>query len=122
MNFDSTFFGAEGLIAEDRSYKGSRYADVCDAIFRNAYYLSWGSPSETPLPVYGVTLGRVLKGVLPCLRRWLFHQAVRRAVSSHADLRWGPDRLGYRRLLHPNGVCLTGKWMIDNSPEDNGYS
>src|SRR2546426_7457276 len=103
MNFDSTFFGAEGVTDDDRSYVGSRYADVREAIFQNAYYLSWGSPHETPLPVYGVTLGRVLKGVLPCVRSWLFHQAVRRAVASRADLRWGPVGLGYRRLLHPNG-------------------
>lgn len=122
MNFDSTFFGAEGPNDADRSYAGSRYADVREAIFRNPYYLSWGSPSETPLPVYGVTFGRLLRGILPCARSWLFHQAVRRAVTSQADLRWGPDQLGYRRLLHPNGVCLTGKWIIDDSPEGERYS
>jgi hypothetical protein len=41
------------------------------------------------------------------------------AVDSGADLRWGPDRKGFRRLLHPNGVCLTGLWQIS---EDAGYS
>jgi hypothetical protein len=42
-----------------------------------------------------------------------------RAVDSAADLRWGPDRKGFRRLVHPNGVCLTGLWQIT---EDTGYS
>src|SRR5262249_29868713 len=36
-----------------------------------------------------------------------------------ADLRWGPDRKGFRRLVHPNGVCLTGRWRIT---EETGYS
>ena len=55
MILDSTFLGAEQLAAEDRHYVGSRYSDVRNAIFKNAYYFTWGSPGDPPLPVYGVT-------------------------------------------------------------------
>src|SRR5262249_12124210 len=30
-----------------------------------------------------------------------------------------PDRKGFRRLVQPNGICLTGLWQIT---EDIGYS
>jgi hypothetical protein len=43
------------------------------------------------LPVYQVTLGSVLHGVLPFGKRYLFHHATERAVDPHADLRWGQD-------------------------------
>jgi hypothetical protein len=63
----------------------------------------------------------VLKGVLPFGKRYLFQQAVARTVDSHADLRWGVDGKGFRRLLHPNGVCLTGPWQITEETEYSGY-
>jgi hypothetical protein len=113
------FFGVEGITDEDRAYQGSRFAEVRDAIFANPYQKVWGRPHEPPLPVYAVTTRSVLHGVLPSGGRYLFRQATERAVDSHADLRWGPDRKGYRRLLHPNGICLTGWWEIT---EENPYS
>ena len=58
---------------------------------------------------------RVLRGAFR-LGRAQFVQASRRAFYLHADLRWGPDRQGYRRLLHPNGVCLTGLWELPKTP------
>jgi len=36
-------------------------------------------------------------------------------------LRWGADRKGYRRLLHPNGICLTGFWEITEESSYSGY-
>jgi hypothetical protein len=36
-------------------------------------------------------------------------------------LRWGPDRKGQRRLLHPNGVCLAGLWEITEQTDYSGY-
>lgn len=113
------FFGIEGMTDEDRAYKGSRFAEVCDAIFANPYQKVWGRAGEPPLPVYEVTLRSVLRGILPFGGPYLFRKATERAVDSHADLRWGPDRKGYRRLLHPNGICLTGVWEIT---EENPYS
>jgi hypothetical protein len=50
-----------------------------------------------------------------------FRRATERAIDSQTDLRWGPDRKGFRRLLHPNGICLTGKWEITESTGYSGY-
>jgi hypothetical protein len=121
MIFDSTYFGPEGLTKEDCQYTGSRYSEIREQLFANAYYLNDGIPEE-PLPVFGVTLGRVLRGVIPCAKRWLFRQAAGRAVDSPADMRWGSNRRGYRRLLHPNGICLFGRWKIDNHAPSQMYS
>jgi hypothetical protein len=44
-----------------------------------------------------------------------------RTLDSPADLRWGPDGKGFRRLVHPNGVCLIGRWSIDQDTEYSGY-
>ena len=41
--------------------------------------------------------------------------------NSRADLRWGTDRKGFRRLLHPNGICLTGLWEINEETQYSGY-
>jgi len=97
-------FGIEGFTEEDRTFAGSRFADVREAIFANPY--------PRPFPRFPVTLWSVLRGLLP---------AAKRSVDSQADLRWGPDRKGYRRLLHPNGICLTGTWRIDEPTPYSGY-
>ena len=104
----SNSFGIEGFSDDDRTYSGSRFADVRAALFANPYQKPWGAPDNAPLPIYGVSLGRVLRGILPFGRPFAFREATERVVNSAADLRWGPDRKGYRRLLHPNGICLTG--------------
>ena len=44
-----------------------------------------------------------------------------RAVDLRADLRWGADGKGFRRLLHPNGICLTGLWEITEETAYSGY-
>jgi len=111
-------FGIEAITDQDRAYTGSRFSEVRDAIFANPYQPVWGS---APLPLYKTTLRSVLKGVLPLGKRYLFQQAVARTVDSHADLRWGVDGKGFRRLLHPNGVCLTGRWQITEETEYSGY-
>ena len=112
-------FGAEATTPEDFSYRGSRYSDVRDALFANPYQQVWGGAGESALPVYPVTLSSVLRGVLTFGKRYLFLQASQRAVDAASDLRWGENGRGYRRLLHPNGVCLTGVWKIT---EETGYS
>src|SRR5262249_45786568 len=83
---------------------------------------TWGGPGESPLPIYDVTLGRELRGILSFGKRWRYLQASRRTLASQADLRWGPDGRGFRRIVHPNGVCLTGTWGIDEAPEGTAYS
>ena len=102
---------------DDRAYAGSRFADVVAALFANPYQAVWGGPGQPPLPAYEVTLANVAGGVVP----EQFRKASERAVDSGADLRWGPDRNGFRRLLHPNGVCLMGKWHISEETEYSGY-
>ena len=115
------YFGTESITDEDRGYHGSRFAEVHKAIFANPYQKVWGRDDSAPLPIYKVTLSSVLRGILSFGKRYLFQQAVERTVDSHADLRWGPDGKGFRRLLHPNGVCLTGRWEITEETEYSGY-
>jgi len=112
-------FGIEGITDEDRAYAGSRFSDVREALFANPNQRTWGADGEPPLPVHPVTLSSLLYGILPFGPPYVFRQATERAVDSAADLRWGPDRKGFRRLVHPNGICLTGLWQIT---EDTGYS
>lgn len=114
-------FGIEAVTEEDRFYRGSRFLDVRAAIFANPYQKIWGAESEPPLPHYEVTLSSVLRGLLSFGRDYLFKKASERAVDSHADLRFGPDQKGYRRLIHPNGVCLTGLWEITEDTVYSGY-
>src|SRR3954471_2638674 len=116
MDYDRGDFGPEGVTQQDRQYAGSRFSEARAAIFANAYYSVWGGPGEPPLPVYEVTLARALRGAAPFGRSWYFQQAARRTIESRADLRWGLDGRGFRRILHPNGVCLTGTWEIDAAP------
>lgn len=121
MDFDPRYFGPQRLTQDDRKYEGSTFGEVRTALFANSYYLVWGAPDEPPLPVYHVTLGRALAGLWSRGKRWLFQQASDRSVDSHADLRWGRDRRGFRRIVHPNGVCLTGEWEIDPAA-DSAYT
>ncbi len=115
------YFGTQATTDEDRAYGGSRFAEVREAIFANPYQKVWGREGEPPLPIYDVTLGSVLRGVLPLGKGYLFREAVQRAVDSHADLRWGKEGKGFRRLLHPNGVCLTGRWEVTEETDYSGY-
>lgn len=117
----AAYFGTEGTTADDRAYAGSRYAALREAIYANPYQRVWGSEGEPPWPIYRVTLASVLRGILPWARPYLFRQATERAVDSHADLRWGADGGGFRRLLHPNGICLTGVWEITEASPYSGY-
>src|SRR5215813_195646 len=112
-------FGRQGITQEDKDYQGSRFSDVKAAIFANPYQKVWGDPNEPPLPNYKTTNKSVYAGTLPGGQPPQFKLASIRALDSAADLRWGEDRKGFRRLLRPNGVCVTGVWEIT---EDNPYS
>lgn len=104
-------YGTPQFTDEDRTYDGSRFREVVDALFANPYQQVWGGAGQPPLPVYDVTLAMVASPQ--------FRQASERTVDSGADLRWGPERKGFRRLVHPNGICLIGQWQIT---ADTGYS
>ena len=112
-------FGIEGVAADDWSYRGSRFADVRAAMFANPYQPVWRGPGD--MPMYPVNLRRMLFGMLPMLRNGMFARASERIIDSHADLRWGPDHRGYRRLVHPNGICLFGRWEITQPTPYSGY-
>src|SRR5215813_12428800 len=101
------FLGTEFFSDEDRAYNGSRFSEVEQALFANPYQPVWGAHGELPLPIHKVTLSSVLRGLLPFGRPYVFRRVSEREVDSKADLRWGLDRKGYRRILHPNGICLT---------------
>jgi hypothetical protein len=116
-----TFFGAEQVTDADRAYRGSRFSDVRDALFANPYQRLWGGPGEPPLPMYSVTLPSIVRGVASRRSPFFFRQAVARAVDAKSDLRWGNDRKGFRRLLHPNGICMTGLWEISEPTPYTGH-
>jgi hypothetical protein len=120
MLFNPRRLGAQGVTDEDLQYRGSTFSEVRNALFANGYYLVWRGPEEPPLPIYEISLGRTLMGIG---RYWYFQHAARRTVDTFADLRWGVDRKGFRRIAHPNGVCLTGTWEIDADAATNysGY-
>jgi hypothetical protein len=118
---DPTYFGPEQVTEEDRGYQGSRFSEVRNALFANPYQKTWGSRGEPSLPIYRVNLLDVLRGVPPFAPPYFFRQAVARAVDAHTDLRWGTARKGFRRIIHPNGICLTGLWEISEETPYSGY-
>ncbi|MGE3176599.1 MAG: hypothetical protein AB7O32_03945, partial [Vicinamibacterales bacterium] len=50
-----------------------------------------------------------------------FRQASARSMDSRADLRWGPDGKGWRRIIAPNGICVLGTWEITEQNMYTGY-
>jgi hypothetical protein len=105
---------------EDRRYTGSRFADVVAALFANPYQRVWGGAGEPPLPVYQVNLRTVFGGIVTFGAN-PFSKASERTLDSGADLRWGPGGTGVRRLVHPNGICLSGRWRITAPTDYTGY-
>jgi hypothetical protein len=98
------------------------YDQVKAAVFKDPYYGDvWGVTGQRPLPVYEQTVSSLVRGLFPLGKR-LFRKAVKRTVRSRADLRWGPDGKGFRRLLHPMGICLTGTWKITGAPPNTNYT
>ena len=113
--------GSEQFTDEDRLYSGSRFRDVVDALFANPYQRVWGREGEPPLPVQDVTIKTVFGGLLSLGRPPRFERAAARSLDSGADLRWGPDGKGFTRFLHPNAVCLVGRWEITEDTPYSGY-
>jgi hypothetical protein len=78
-------YGIEQVVEADRTYAGSRFAEVRDAIFANPY--PGIIDADGRMPVYQVTLLSLLHGALSFGQHYLFRQAVARAIDSDADLR-----------------------------------
>lgn len=106
---------------DDANYEGSTLSELQEALFDHPYCDPWPGVGKFRWPTYQVTLGTFLRGINSPESRFGFLSAARRIIDSKADLRWGQDGLGYRRLLHPNGICLFGKWIIDQETEYTGY-
>jgi hypothetical protein len=113
--------GSEQFIDEDRLYSGSRFREVVDALFANPYQKVWGREGEPPLPDQETTIRSVFGGLFSLGRPPRFQRASERTLDSGADLRWGPDRKGFTRFLHPTGVCLVGRWQITEDTPYSGY-
>ena len=114
--------GIQGFTADDKPLvAGSRFSVVRDAIFANPYQQVWGANGNAPFERFEVTLAPLTKGQVPGGEAWHFLEAAKRVLASDSDLRWGPDGKGYRRLLHANGICMTGRWEITEETPYTGY-
>ena len=119
--------GKQELTPED--LKPSSFGEIHRALFdpeiNKQYYRTWNGPGENDLPIYKQTFASITRGLV--VRFWkdfALLSAAKRTLRSHADLRWGPDGKGFRRLVHPIGICLEGKWEIDpnwSGPAYSGY-
>jgi len=112
---------AAGFTPEDSAYRGSTFAQVKEALFANPYQEIWGATGEPPLPNHKSTFGTISRGIFRLFKQSQFAASAARTVDSFADLRWGPDGKGFPRLLHPNGVCMTGLWEVTEQTEYSGY-
>ena len=43
------YLGTQAVTDEDRAYSGSRFSDVCDAVFANPYQQIWDADDAPPL-------------------------------------------------------------------------
>jgi hypothetical protein len=110
----------QGVTPDDRPrVAGSRFSVVRDAIFANPYQKIWGAQGNAPLERFAVTYGPLAKGML--FGTWQFLAAAKRVIASDSDLRWGADGKGYQRLLHANGICMTGLWEVTEETPYTGY-
>lgn len=107
--------GGQPLNSDDRQYAGSTFDEVRTTVLAHPYNGGWGGPGSKPLPVYPVSFSTLVRGFRSRSRRFDFADAQQRTLKSRADLRWGAQRKGVRRLLHPNGICMVGDWIMDES-------
>lgn len=119
-DFDLTaLHGPQEVTAEDRAYRGSRYAEVRQALYANPYRGGIAGQEPGPLPMFRSTIRNAWRGLLSGENK--FRQASARSIDSRADLRWGPDGKGWRRIIAPNGICVLGTWEITVDNPYTGY-
>jgi hypothetical protein len=111
--------GPQEMTDEDRAYRGSRYSEVRKALLSNPYRDGAFGQAPGPLPMFRSTIGNAWKGAFGGPNK--LKQASARSLDSKADLRWGPDGKGYRRILAPNGICVFGSWEITADTPYSGY-
>ena len=81
------------------AYTGSTFAETWSRLEQEQY---------ASLPTYHVVSAETLKSVASL--------AMNATLDNRADFR--PRRL---KLVHPNGICLAGKWEIDQPSNYSGY-
>ncbi len=105
----------------DRQYTGTSFNDLKAAVFDEPYYgKAWGESGAAHLPDYPTNFAILARGFFSLSKRHFLASAAQRTITSQADLRWGPNRRGVQRLLHPNGICLTGVWEISENTHYTG--
>lgn len=117
--------GQQGWIEDDSRIRS--YGEIHRALFDprecRPYYRRWGDPAEAALPFYATTLASITEGVFGLReQQFAMERAAARTLRSRGDLRWGPDGNGFRRLVHPMGVCLAGTWEIHSAPPETRYT
>ena len=112
-------FGDQEMTDEDRAYRGSRYSEVREALYANPYRDGIAGQVPGPLPMFISSIRNAWRGTLHGIK--YLKQASARTIDTHADLRWGKDRKGYRRILAPNGICVLGTWEITAENPFTGY-
>jgi hypothetical protein len=117
--------GRQEVTSDDLKF--SSFEEIRDALFnpdRNGqYYRTWRGPRQPALPIWKSTFASITRGLI--FRFWrdfAMLTAAKRTLRSHGDLRWGPDGKGFRRLVHPMGICLEGTWEIDPNWEGAAYT
>lgn len=92
---------SQEVIDKERAYKGS--------VFKELKARVWEEPYEQ-LPTYKVDKGRINSGE--------FERNSARTVDAHFDLLESERP----KIVHPNGICLTGFWEINDENSDNHYT
>jgi hypothetical protein len=119
-NFDLVaLHGPQEMTSDDRAYKGSRYAEVRQALYANPYRGGAAGQEPGPLPMFKSTIRNAWRGTLHGHR--FLKDASARTIDTRNDLRWGPDGKGYRKILAPNGICVLGTWEITADSPYTGY-
>jgi hypothetical protein len=114
-----TLHGPQDTTAEDRAYRGSRYAEVRAALLANPYRGGAYGQEAGPLPMFRSYIRNAWRGFFHGENK--FRQASARVIDSKADLRWGLDGRGFRRIIAPNGICVLGDWEITEENPYTGY-
>jgi hypothetical protein len=111
--------GRQETTDEDRSYQGSRYSEVRQALYANPYRSGTSGQEPGPLPMFRSTIRNAWRGTLHGHK--FLKEASARTIDTRSDLRWGADRKGFRRILAPNGICVLGTWEITADNPYTGY-
>jgi hypothetical protein len=119
-DFDlAALHGPQATTDDDRAYRGSRYAEVRQALYANPYRGGNAGQEPGPLPMFRSTIPNAWRGTFHGPK--LLRDASARTIDMHSDLRWGPDGKGYRKILAPNGICVLGTWEITAENPYTGY-